>query len=271
MKTTLLILVIIILLFGIGKLISYWQFKKQVAQLFANAQKTENKTYSTELLEGLPEPVQRYFQLVLQEDQPYIRFVRLKHSGLFKTKLENDFVTITGEQYFSTQKPQFIWKGTTALFTARDFFIGDQGGLIASILDIFPVVNAKGSHYDEGELQRWLAESVWFPTNFLPSEWVSWSAIDYNSAQLSFRYNKVAFHFAVTFNALGEIIQMETQRYMTVDKKEKWVCEMSNYQLRNNVKVPISAQVSWNLEAGNFCYAQFEVQQLEYDIPAKFD
>lgn len=270
MKTTLLILVIIFLLIGIGKLISYLQFKKQVAQLFSIAQNTERKTYSTALLDGLPEPVKRYFHLVLKDGQPYIGFVRLKHSGLFKTSLKNDFVSITGEQYFSTQKPQFIWKGTTTLFTARDFFINDQGGLIASILDIFPVVNAKGSHYDEGELQRWLAESVWFPTNFLPSEWVSWKAIDSHSAQLSFQYKKVAFHFTVTFNAIGEIIQMETQRFMTEEKKEKWVCEMSNYQLRNNVKVPISAQVTWNLEAGNFCYAQFEVEQLEYEIPTQF-
>ena len=226
MKTTLIIFGIVLLILLIGKINLELKFKKQVNQLFANSENISNKMYSIKQLDGLPEPVQRYFNYVLKDGQPYITSVRLTHNGFFKTDLKKNFIKISGEQYFSAQKPQFIWKGTTSMFTARDFFIGDQGGLIATLLNVYNIVDAKGSHFDEGELQRWLAESVWFPTNFLPSKYVSWSAIDGNSAKLSFHYNAVAFDFMVSFNAIGEITEIQGERFMAADKKEKWVCKM---------------------------------------------
>ena len=79
-----------------------------------------------------------------------------------------DWVNIKGEQYFTTEKPGFIWKDTTRLFVARDMYIADKGRLIATLFSLYNVVDAKGENYNEGELQRWLAESVWFPTNLLP-------------------------------------------------------------------------------------------------------
>lgn len=249
----------------LGKISMYFKFKKQVAALYKNAENISNKTYSIKQLEGLPEPVQRYLNYVLKDGQPYISSVRLTHNGFFKTDLKKDFITISGEQYFSTQKPQFIWKGTTSMFIARDFFIADKGGLIVTLVNIYNVVDATGSNFDEGELQRWLAESVWFPTNFLPSEYVNWSAIDVNSAKLSFHYNDVAFDFIVMFNAIGEITEIQGDRFMTTDKKEKWVCKMANYKDVNNVKIPFSDQAIWRLENGDYVYAKFEVQKIAYN------
>lgn len=256
---------ILMLVLLIGKINMELKFKKQVNELFGNSENISNKTYYVKQLDGLPEPVQRYFNYVLKDGQPYISTVRLTHNGFFKTDLKKDFIKISGEQYFSAQKPQFIWKGTTSMFTACDFFIDDKGGLIVTLVNVFNVVNANGSNYDEGELQRWLAESVWFPTNFLPSEYVSWSALDANSAKLSFHYKAVAFDFIVRFNAIGEITEIQGERFMTSDKKEKWVCKMANYKEVNNVKIPFSDQAIWRLEDGDHCYAKFEVQKITYN------
>lgn len=270
MKTTLIIIGIIILILLIGKINMDLKFKKQVNTMFANSQNISNRIYSVKQLDNLPEPVQLYFKYVLKDGQPYINSVRLTHDGFFKTDLKKDFIKITGEQYFSAKKPQFIWKGVTSMFTARDFFIDDKGGLIATLLNVYNVVDAKGSTFDEGELQRWMAESVWFPTNFLPSDYVSWSAIDANSAKLSFKYKTTAFDFIVRFNATGEITEIEGKRFMTANKKAKWICKMANYQERNGVKIPISDQAIWRLEDGDHYYAKFEVVKIEYNIPKKF-
>jgi hypothetical protein len=269
MKTILIIIGIILLILLIGKINFTIKFKNQVDHLFANAEKS-NKIYSIKQLEGLPEPVQRYFKYVLKDEQQYINSVRLTHNGLFKTDLKKDFIKITGEQYFSAQKPQFIWKGETSLFTARDFFIDEKGGLIATLFNVYNVVDAKGTNFDEGELQRWLAESVWFPTNLLPSEYVNWSPIDDNSAKLSFNYKSVSFEFIVTFNALGEITTIESHRFMTAEKKEKWLCKMANYKEVNNVKIPFSDQALWVLNDVEYCYAKFELQKIEYNILEQF-
>ena len=260
---------IVVLILLLGKINMEMKFKKQVDTLFATSQDISNKIYTVKQLENLPEPVQRYFKYVLKDGQKYVSSLRLTHNGFFKTDLKKNFIKITGEQYFSAQKPQFIWKGVTSMFTARDYFIDNKGGLIATLLNVYNVVDAKGSNFDEGELQRWMAESVWFPTNFLPSEYLNWTAIDANSAKLSFHYNTTAFDFIVRFNAIGEITEIEGERFMTANKKEKWVCKMANYQERNGVKIPISDQAIWRLKEGDQVYAKFEVLKVEYNILEK--
>ena len=115
-----------------------------------------------------------------------------------------------------------------------------------------------------------MAESVWFPTNLLPSEYVSWSAIDKNSARLSFKYQTTAFDFIVRFSTVGEIVEMEGKRFMTDNQKEKWVCKMSNYQERHGVKIPISDQAIWRLKDGDQVYAKFELQKIDYNVTKKF-
>jgi len=109
MMTILLITIGIVgLILLLGKINMEMKFKKQVKTLFASSQNISNKIYSVQQLEKLPEPVQRYFKYVLKDGQKYINTLRLTHNGFFKTDLKKDFIKITGEQYFSAQKPQFI-------------------------------------------------------------------------------------------------------------------------------------------------------------------
>ena len=86
---------------------------------------------SYKAIADLPEPVQRYFKHVLKDGQPYSSYVRLTYDGLFKMSLNKDWIKIKGEQYFTTENPGFIWKGTTSMFVARDMYIADNGRLIA--------------------------------------------------------------------------------------------------------------------------------------------
>lgn len=255
----------LLLVMLLGKITMRLKFKKQVAVLFKNTEKISVQPYDSSLLNDLPEPVQLYFKLVLKDGQPYISSVRLEHKGLFKTDLKKGFIKITGEQYFSVVQPQFIWKGTTMMFTAIDSYIANKGSLKVFLLDIFKIVDSKGSTLDEGELQRWMAESVWFPTNLLPSEKVKWTSIDTDSAKVSFSYKEISFHFLVAFNTIGEITSMQTQRYMTDKKRETWLCKMSNYKETNGIRIPFSAEVIWRLPAGDYSYAKFEVQKIKYN------
>lgn len=262
---TLIIIGTLLLVLLLGNITMRLKFKKQIKVLYENTENISAQTYSVSLLNDLPEPVQRYFKLVLKDGQPYISSARLEHTGVFKTDLKKDYIKIKGEQYFSVVKPQFIWKGTTLIFTAIDRYVTDQGSLKVFLLNLFKVVDSKGSTLDEGELQRWMAESVWFPTNLLPSEMVKWTAIDANSAKLSFHYKEISFEFIVIFNAIGEITTMQTERFMTNEKRETWLCKMSNYKEANGIVIPFSAEVIWLLPAGDYSYAKFEVQKIKYN------
>ncbi len=258
------------IIFFAGKLNLTVQFKRQVEALFSQSKSISNQKFSYSQLESLPEPVQGYFKHVLKEGQPYISYMRLKHDGQFKTGFDKDWVDITGEQYFTTQKPGFIWKGTTSMFVARDMYISDKGGLTATLFSLINVVDVKGEKYNQGELLRWLSESVWFPTNLLPSENLQWTAINDSSAKLTFNYLDLSLFYIITFNPKGEIVQMETKRYMDEKRLETWIIKPESYEEKNGVIIPTQAEVFWRLKEGDFSYAKFNLKTIEYDIPEQF-
>jgi len=254
-----------------GKINLSIRFRKQVQKLFSLSKNISNKKFYQQQLDSLPEPVQRYFKHVLKDGQPYVSYVRLKHNGQFKTNLTKDWVNIVGEQYFTTEKPGFIWKGKTAMFVARDMYLADEGRLIATILSTINVVDIHGKQqYDESELLRWLGESGWFPTNLLPSEKLKWTAIDNSSAKLSFDYNGLSLYYIVHFNSANEISEMETKRYMNEKRLETWIVKPNNYEERSGIIIPMQAEVFWRLKEGDFSYAKFKVTEIEYNRPEKF-
>ncbi len=260
----------ILIILTIGKINLSMQFNKEVEELFAQSKNISNKTFSYDQLSDLPEPVQRYFKHVLKEGQPYISYARITHDGQFKTEIEKDWINIRGEQYATTEKPGFIWKGTTSMFTARDMYIADEGRLVVSLFSLYNIVDAKGEQYNQGELLRWLGESILYPTNLLPNENLHWFAINSESARLTFHYNGLSLLFIITFNAVGEIIQMETKRYMDKTNLATWIIKCAQYKEMNHVLVPTNFEVLWRLEKGDFSYAKFNIKRIEYNNPKQF-
>jgi len=261
---------LIFIIFIVGKINLAIKFRSQVKELFAQSKSTTNRKFHTNQLESLPAPVQRYFNHILKDGQPYISYARIKHLGQFKTGINKGWINIKGEQYATTEKPGFIWKGTTSMFVARDLYISDKGRLVVSLFSLFNMVHGKGKSYDHGELLRWLGESVLYPTNLLPNERLNWLPIDSKTAKLTFNYKGLELFFKITFNETGEITELETKRYMNEKNLETWVIKATKYKQLNNVLIPTDFDVLWRLEKGDFSYAKFIITEVEYDKPEKF-
>lgn len=246
------------------------QFSKLLKQFFFQSKNISQQKFSFAQISKLPSPVQRYFRLVLKEGQPYISYARLLHDGSFKTGRKKKWIDIKGEQYFTTSTPGFIWKGVTMLFTARDMYMDGEGSLVVSILSLFKVVDGKGAKLNQGELLRWLAEGVWFPTNLLPTEKLRWIEVGDLTAKLLFNHNGMLLTYIATFNSKGEITQLETKRYMSDENLETWIGKMSDYKEISGVVIPTSIEAIWRLADEDFSYAKFFVKQIEYDIPEEW-
>ena len=258
------------LLIIISKVIAYINFKNEIFNLFRQSSNPTVQKFNYAQTDNLPEPVQRYFKHVLKDGQPYINYIRIKHDGIFKAGLDKDWMNIRGEQYFTTEKPGFIWNGSTTLFTARDMYIADKGRLVVSLLSLINIVDAKGEQYDQGELLRWLGESIWFPTNLLPCDRIKWVPIDSLTAKLIFTYNKYSLFFFVTFNEQREIVQLETKRYMDENNLETWICKASNYKELNQILIPTICEVFWKIDGVEKSYAKFNITNINYEQPQKY-
>ena len=80
-----------------------------------------------------------------------------------------------------------------------------KGKLISFII----VIDAQDEEkLDKGALQRYLAESVWFPTSLLPSQGVTWEGIDNTKARATITDSGITVSLEFKFNQKGEVISV---------------------------------------------------------------
>lgn len=99
---------------------------------------------------------------------------------------------------------------------------------------------------------------------------MQWDSIDNSSAKLTFSYAQISVSYTVSFNEMGEITQLQTQRYMGNGNLETWVGKLSNYREINGIKIPTAIEGIWKLEQGEYSYAKFRINTIEYNKPEKF-
>jgi hypothetical protein len=244
---------------------------KKVNRLFSVACPVKDKSFSTEQVKDLPNPVKRYFNYALEEEQPYLSYLRLHHTGTFKTGINKDWIDIEGEQYFTANPPGFVWIGHTKQFKAHDSYVSNKGNLSVYLFGLLKIVNSTGPTTDQAELLRWLGESVWMPTNLLPNEHIHWSAIDAHKARLTMEWKEHKVTYVVYINDTGQITKLETQRYMNENRLEKWQAILGDYTKVGGMCVPSIVDAIWLLEEGRHHYAHFHIQKFEYDTPKRFE
>lgn len=274
MKKTIIVLAVstVLLLLSvvaIGNIISAARFRSEVKELFSSSQNISGTMYTPDLIKGLPAPVKSYFMHVLKEGQPYISYARLKHDGEFKTGKDKDWARIEGEEYFTVRNPGFVWRGSIPFASARDMYINGRGRLVVSLLSAITIIDGKGPNFDQGELLRWLAESVLFPTALLPGENLAWRPIDSRSAELVFTHGGMRLSCVVFFNDRHEITQLKTRRYMD-RAMEDWSGNCGEYKEVDGIKIPTRFEAVWNLNSGDFSYARFNIREIEFDRPEQY-
>ncbi len=243
--------------------------EKEIERLFSSSEDVSGKVYSSSQIKGLPAPLQRYFRYALREGQKHISYARLRHTGKFRTKPGQKWMSIRGEEYFTTQNPGFVWFGKVPLFSATDLYINGRGSLKVRLLSLIKIVDAEGKETDQGELLRWLGEAAWYPTALLPSEKLRWEAIGKNSAKAVLTVKKQRVEGVFFFNEKGQMTRFKTKRYMG-KSLESWTGRYLNYKEAEGIKIPCDVEVEWNLSSGNFSYARFSIAEIQYNRPFKF-
>ncbi|MFB6317071.1 DUF6920 family protein [Saccharicrinis sp. FJH54] len=244
-------------------------FSRHIKRLFSVSGKFQPKPVDPVLFDRLPAPAQRYFKHVLTENQNYISSARLIHDGEFRVNPNQKWSKIKGEEYFTIEPPGFVWRGKVPFMSATDLFINKQGNLQIHLFQTIRIINKKDEKINQGELLRWLAEAPWFPTALLPSKNLSWEKINDSECKIIFSSEGIDVDARVHINNKGEITKLQAKRFKD-DTLNNWTGIYNNYQKVNGMLIPMSCEVSWNLEEGDFCYARFNIKKIEYNIPKQF-
>jgi hypothetical protein len=277
-KLIVIITVSIIVLFGLVSLYGKYQWQlstdKLRAKLTDGRQTINPKTYDSKELEGLPDPVQRYFQTVLKDGQSIVAAVDLSQQGLFNmSETKAKWSPFTATQFVTTQRPGFDWDARIQMAPGVSAFVHDAymlgaGSLHVSLLGLFTVADVRGTpEAAQGELLRFFAEMPWYPTALLPSQGVRWEAIDNTSARATVTDGATTVSLVFRFNPEGTIETMRAEaRYRDKLTTMPWSGRFWNYSTCNGMLIPLEGEVGWEYPDGIRLYYKGKVTEINYEF-----
>jgi hypothetical protein len=212
------------------------------------------------------------------DGQKYIGYVSLSHGGTFRPSPDQNWMNIDGVEYFTIENPGFFWfasiKPVPVLsITARDMYYNGKGNMLIKAASLYTISDARGDEMDEGALMRWLAEAIWYPTAFLPSEMLQWTAINESSAKVTFQNSGMSVSLVFYFNDIGQVTEIRGDRYRSVGdsfSRDEWVGYCSDYRQVDGMMIPHYVDITWNLAAGEYSYARFTITEIEFDNATRY-
>jgi hypothetical protein len=277
-KSIVIITISVIILFGIASLYGKYQWQLETARLrdrLTNGKQTINpKTYDPKELEGLPDPVQRFFRVVLKEGQPIVAAVNLSQQGLFNmSETKAKWSPFTATQFVTTQQPGFDWDARIQMAPGVSAFVHDAyalgaGSLHASLLGLFTVADVRGTPAAaQGELLRFFAEMPWYPTALLPSQGVRWEAIDNTSARATVTDAPTTVSLVFRFNPEGTIETMRAEaRYRDKLTAMPWSGRFWDYSVCDEMLIPLQGEVGWEHPDGIRLYYKGKVTEINFEF-----
>lgn len=247
------------------------------SRLRASQHPTNGAAYHPSLLVGLPSPVQRYFSAVLADGQPMITAMTWTQEGSMQMKpTDSRWRPFKATQLFVTDPPGFEWNARLRMMPGVDAHVSDayvqgRGELNASLFGLFPVGKAEGTpEIARGELLRYLAEAVWFPTALLPGHGLRWAPIDDRTARATLEDGSTTVSIDFGFGDDGLIeTAFAHARDREVDGRSEplpWKGRFTNYSWRHGIQTPLNAEVSWEYPEGPWVYWRGRIVDIEYEF-----
>ena len=273
---------VVFVIFVGARLYGAWRWQEGTehlrGRLEAARETVRPQTVDFRELEGLPDPVQRYFRAVLEDGQPMVSGVRVRHEGTFNMGEgpEDDWKPFESEQVVVARRPGFDWDGRVRMapgvpVRVHDAYVAGEGVLHASVLGLFPVVGMRGEgEVAEGELMRFFAEAAWCPTALLPSQRVRWEAVDDRSARATLEDGGTSVTMLFTFDEKGPIEAVRAEERGRAVGGEvvptPWQGRFWDHAERGGMLVPLSGEVAWLLPEGEKPYWRGHIDEISYEF-----
>jgi hypothetical protein len=247
--------------------------KEEVKQAFAHNPARDGSVVTREMIARTPLCVQRWLERSGITGKEMIRTLRLKQHGQMRTKPQGKWMPFEAEQYYTIQRPSFIWKARIAsgagfFLSARDKYDNGEGNMWIQALSLYTISNSSGPEMDQGALLRYLAEGCWYPSMLL-SPYIGWTGIDSLTARATMSYKNMTASGIFTFTPEGEVKSFDALRYREFEgtyQQERWHVDVRDYQNFEGIRIPTVAEVTWKLPSGDFNWLKLSINGVGYNV-----
>lgn len=245
--------------------------------LAASRQGVTPPTYDPRELEGLPPPVRRFFAAALRPGQPMIAAAHLSHAGTFNMgETRPNWKPFTSTEVVTVRRPGFDWDGKIGMVPGlpvrvHDAYVAGEGILEVRLLGLVKMVDLRGTaDLAKGELLRYLAEAMWYPTALLPSQGVRWEPIDDASARATLSDGgttvSLDFHFAADGLIESTRAAARPRTLGGTVVASPWGGRGWKYERRDGMRIPMAGEVAWLMPDGAYPYWRGEITSLRYEF-----
>lgn len=258
--------------------IGTWRWRREQAAFCLRMQAARRpmgaKAYNLREIEALPTPVQRYFRAVLRDGQAMVSGVHVTQRGEFlqdtgKPVWQQFYAT----QFVTTHPRGFDWDARIRMAPGVEVFVRDayafgSGSLRASVLGLVTVADLRDTpEIASGELMRYLAEAVWYPTALLPSQGVRWDAIDDTSSRATLTDGVTTVSLEFRFSTDGLVAAVwAASRPRSETESAPWLCRLGSYEARAGMRVPLDGEVEWQMPNGPAPYFRGRLTSIEHEF-----
>ncbi len=218
----------------------------------------------------LPALLKRYLGRVLPPAGSMPRQLRLTQMGEMWQRPGGRALGFTAVEELAVGEVAFSWRARFPIapllaLHVHDWYRAGEGALEARLLGV-PVMRSHGVDVVKGEAMRYLAELPWVPQAFVANAQLEWRELDDATVEVGtvVASSRVAVRFH--FDAAGDIIAASADaRPRAVGKRvvdTPFRGEFAAYEVLADVRVPTSAEVSWELPEGRFTYFRGQLTAL---------
>lgn len=224
----------------------------------ASHQPSAPDTFDPAMVDGLPEPAQRFFRFAIRPETPLYTVTEISMEGEFSlgNKAKPNYLPMRAEQILAAPHG-FVWK-----LHAGNGLMRVSGSDVAQdanswsrfwLLGLAPVARAGGdADHARSAFGRYIAEAVfWTPAALLPDDNIRWESIDESTVRVIVTHRDFEQAVDLSVDADGRLSKVIFQRWSDANTEKIFQLQpfggyLSEYRDFGGFRLPT------RIEAGNF-------------------
>lgn len=234
----------------------------QSRALLARASATSTLV-TAEDVASLPPPVRRWLERSGAIGKLRAKTVHLVQRGEMRTSPEGKFMPAQATQVFTIEEPGFVWMVDVTMFglpvVGRDTYVDGRARMLIKAGGLVTVADGTGEKFDQGTLQRFLGEIIWFPSAAL-APYLAWEPVDEKSARATMSWKGTTASVLFEFDEKGRVARLSAKRWFNGQTLEDWAIPITEWKTLRGIEVPTRGDATWKAD---FSYYRWEIVDVE--------
>jgi hypothetical protein len=218
-------------------------------------------------LSELPEPIRRHFARNVRDGGDVPHAVVIEQRGQMWREPGGRPLQFRARQRICIPSVEFSWWARIPVapllsIAVHDGIAGGQGWMKARFGG-FPFMRRQGAAITIGAGMRYLAELPWAPHAMAHNHQLRWRSLGPMSAEVMATLSRIPVAITLAVNDAGDIVTAHANsRPRDRDIARPWSGRFSDYATMDGLRIPMTAEVTWELPDGPFTYFRGTVTSL---------